>query len=302
MLRYCLILFPFFFLLGVFGCGESEPPIEVSMAQRNGVAGVKQLPANGYIRLAITGVISPDKTFKYYEEFIDYFSKQINHPVRLVQRENYREINDLMKLGKVDIAFVCSGAYVDAESGGGMELLVAPEVMGKTVYYSYIIVSASADAQGIKELKGKSFAFTDPLSNSGYLSPSYILKTQLGATPETFFKEIKFTYSHDISIKAVAQGKIYGAAVDSLVYEYFKRTEPELIAKTRVIHISPPYGIPPVVVYPGLQPELKKKMQEIFLNMYRDISGKLILDKLMIDKFVIVDNSLYESVRQMGKH
>ena len=295
------MLFPAFFLLGGFGCGDSDTPIEVSMAQHNGVAVVKQLPDNGYIRLAITGVISPDKTFKYYEEFIDYFSKQINHPIRLVQRENYREINDLMKLGKVDIAFVCSGAYIGGVSEGGMELLVAPEVLGKTVYHSYIIVAVSADAQVLQDLKDKSFAFTDPLSNSGYISPSYILKTQLGETPETFFKEIKFTYSHDVSIKAVAQGKVYGAAVDSLVYDYFKRAEPELTAKTKVISISPPYGIPPVVVYPGLQPELKKKMQETFLNMHRDINGKLILDKLMIDKFVVVNDSLYDSIRQMEK-
>ena len=295
------MLFPAFFLLGGFGCGDSDTPIEVSMAQHNDDAVVKQLPANGYVRLAIAGVISPDKTFKYYEEFIDYFSKQINYPVRLVQRENYREINDLMKLGKVDIAFVCSGAYVDGASEGGMELLVAPEVLGKSVYHSYIIVAVPADAKVLQDLKGKSFAFTDPLSNSGYISPSYILKTQLGETPETFFKEIKFTYSHDISIKAVAQGKVYGAAVDSLVYDYFKRAEPELTAKTKVISISPPYGIPPVVVYPGLQPELKKKMQETFLNMHRDINGKLILDKLMIDKFVVVNDSLYDSIRQMEK-
>jgi len=295
------MLFPAFFLLGGFGCGDSDTPIEVSMAQHNDDAVVKQLPANGYIRLAIAGVISPDKTFKYYEEFIDYFSKQINYPVRLVQRENYREINDLMKLGKVDIAFVCSGAYVDGASEGGMELLVAPEVMGKTTYHSYIIVSSSADAQGLSDLKGKSFAFTDPLSNSGYISPSYSLKTQLGETPETFFKEIKFTYSHDVSIKAVAQGKVYGAAVDSLVYDYFKRAEPELTAKTKVISISLPYGIPPVVVHPALDPELKGRLQKIFLNMHENTVGKQILDKLMIDKFIVVNDSLYDSVRQMDK-
>ena len=284
-----------------WGCGESETPIKVSLKEGNQSQGI-QASDKEPLRLAIASVISPDKTFKYYEEMIDYLSAKLHQPIKLIQREGYREVNDLIRLGKVDVAMVCSGAYTQGRSEFGMELLVAPEVNGKTVYYSYIIVASSADAQVIQDLKGKSFAFTDPLSNTGCLSPSYILKTQLNEAAETFFKEIKFTYSHDASIKAVAQGKVYGAAVDSLVYEYFKRTEPELIAKTRVIHISPPYGIPPVVVYPGLQPELKKKLQEVFLNMNLDINGKPILDNLMIDKFVVVNDSLYDSIRQMEKH
>lgn len=297
-MRFYHLLLTFLLIFTWWGCGESETPINVSLKESKQLQS-SQTSDKEPIRLAIASVISPDKAFRYYEELIDYFSAKLNQPIKLIQRESYREINDLMELGKIDVAMVCSGAYVLGKNEFGMELLVAPEMMGETVYYSYIIVSSSADAQVLQDLKGKSFAFTDPLSNSGRLSPTYILKTQLGERPETFFKEIKFTYSHDLSIKAVAQGKVYGAAVDSLVYDYFKKTEPELIARTKVIHISPAYGISPFVVHPGLEPAIKEQLREVFLNMHMDTPGKQILDELMIDRFVVVNDNLYDSIRKM---
>jgi phosphonate transport system substrate-binding protein len=206
-----------------------------------------------------------------------------------------------MKLGKIDIALVCSGPYVQGNEKFGMELLVAPQMMGKTVYYSYIIVSSTSTLINLSELRGKSFAFTDPLSNSGCLSPIYILWTQLHESPNTFFNEVKFTGSHDSSIKAVAQGKVIGAAVDSLIYDYLKMVEPELIARTKVIHISEPHGISPFVVRPDLKAELKLNLQNLFLEMHQDPKGKTILEKLMIERFVVVPDSLYDSIRLMEK-
>lgn len=283
------------------GCGESETPIKISANRPITSTETAALAKKEPLRLAIAAVISPAASFKYYEEMIDYLGDKASQPIRLVQRETYREINDLMKLGKIDIAFVCSGAYVDGQTEFGMELLAAPQINGKTVYYSYIIAAASSEIHNLKGLKTRTFAFTDPLSNSGCLSPTYVLKKEMSESPDTFFREVKFTYSHDSSIKAVAQGKVDGAAVDSLVYEYLKKTEPELVAKTRVIHISSPYGIPPVVVHPKVNPELKRLLRDIFLNMHQDSPGKEILERLMIDKFVAVEDDLFDSIREAKK-
>lgn len=284
-------------LLAYSGCGDSEAPLKVSTAQ---TAQNQPAPANGQIRLAIASVISPNQAFKYYEEMIDYLSAKTGRSIRLIQRENYREVNDLMKLGDIDVAFVCSGAYVDGADDFGMELLVAPQMAGQTVYYSYIITT-DQKAKSLKDLKDKTFAFTDPLSNSGYLSPTYILKKEMNDTPSHFFREVKFTYSHDVSVKAVAQGKVDAAAVDSLIYDYLGKTEPELVNRIKVVNRSEPYGIPPVVVHPKLLASQKKSLQDVFLNMHQDPKGRAILERLSIDKFVIVADNLYDSVRQMSK-
>ncbi len=62
--------------------------------------------------------------------------------MELVLRRTYAEINDLVESGYVDVAFVCTSAYVAGHDKFGMELLVAPQVNGETTYYSLLIVPA----------------------------------------------------------------------------------------------------------------------------------------------------------------
>lgn len=121
---------------------------------------------------------------------------------------------------------------------------MAPQAYGDTVYYSYLIVHADSPICRFEELRNKKFAFTDPLSNTGKLVPTFML-AKMKETPDTFFQNFVFTKSHDRSIKAVALKVVDGATVDSLIWEYLNRTNPEFTAKTRVSKKSPPYSIPP---------------------------------------------------------
>ena len=100
-----------------------------------------------------------------------------------------------------------------------------------------------------EDLRGKLFAFSDPLSNTGMLIPTYTL-AKMGETPELFFRKYIFTYSHDNSIRSVAEKFVDGAAVDSLIWEYLNAKDPEWTAQTRIIYKSASCGIPPLVVSP----------------------------------------------------
>ena len=180
-----------------------------------------------------------------------------------------------------------------------MELLVAPQVGGETVYYSYLIVPDDSNAQGLKNLRGKVFAFSDPLSTTGRLVPVYWLK-EMGETPERFFKKTVYTYSHDNTIKAVAEKLVDGGAVDSLVYDATVARHPDYSHSVKVIQKSQPFGNPPVVVPPGLDPQLKKQLRDLFLTMHEDEKGKSILKDLLIDRFVIPDDRFYDPVREMA--
>jgi phosphonate transport system substrate-binding protein len=231
---------------------------------------------------------------------LDYISKKIGVPVELVQRDTYAEVNALVKDRKVSAAFVCSGAYIDGKREFGMELLVAPIAYGKPFYYSYIIVPIDSNAKRLEDLKGKKFAFTDPMSNSGKLAPTYMIG-KIGENPESFFSDIIYTNSHDKSIEAVARNLVDGAAVDSLIWDYANTTEPEFTSKTMVIIKSPPYGIPPVVIPAGMAPELKEKLRNILLNMHLDAEGRSILEKVKIDRFTKIEDSAYDSIREMQR-
>lgn len=252
------------------------------------------------LRIAVSSIISPDETLIYYQDMFDYLSLKMGVPVKLVQRKTYQEVNDLVRKNSVDAAFVCSLAYIDGKDQFGMELLAVPIVRGEPRYYSYIIVPNDSSIKSLEELKGKTFAYTDPLSNSGKLSPEYMI-AQLGENPETFFKLTFFTYSHDKSIQAVAEKMVDGAAVDSLVWDFKNATDPGFTSRTKIINKSPPYGIPPLVVSKDIDPILKEKLGKILLQMHEDEKGREILDRIMIDRFSEDNDSLYNSVREMKK-
>jgi phosphonate transport system substrate-binding protein len=90
-----------------------------------------------------------------------------------------------------------------------------------------------------------------------------------------------------------------GAAIDSLVWDFYSKIAMEVTSKTKIIFKSPPHGIPPVVVSKGIDPEIKNRLRKIFLDLHEDEESKKILNKMMIDKFVLVEDKQYDSIREM---
>ena len=250
------------------------------------------------LRVAVAAVISPQGTVESYSGLVHYLGEKTGRPIELVQRRTYMEVNDLLENGEVDLAFVCTSAYIAGERDFGMELLAAPQVNGETVYRSYLIVPFSSPAHDMADLKGKVFAFTDPISLTGRAYPTALVQ-QLGATPETFFSRTFFTYSHDEAIYAVANGLADGAGVDSLIYDYALDRDPGLAEKVKIIHQSAPFGIPPVVVNPNLRPQIKADLQAILLEMFNDPAGQDALAAIGVEKFVTINDSTYTSVRSL---
>lgn len=111
---------------------------------------------------------------------------------------------------------------------------------------------------------------------------------------------MEFTYGHDKSIRAVAEKIVDAAAVDSLIWEYAARKNPQFTGQTKIIAKSAPYGIPPLVVRPGLDPAVKNTLKKILLSASTDPEGKAILDGMMIDSFVAGDDTNYNSIRAMN--
>lgn len=248
------------------------------------------------LRVSVAAVVSPQGTLESYQPLLDYLSHQLDRPVELVQRQTYAETNTLIEENAVDIAFVCTSAYIEGYDTFGMELLAAPQVNGTASYQSVLIVPASSSARDMADLAGVVFAFTDPISFSGRVYPTYLVQ-QLGSTPEDFFGRTFFTYNHDNAIRAVANGIADGAAVDSLVYDFAIQRDPELATQVRVIHRSPAFGIPPVVINPNARPQLKAVLQELLLNMAFDPEGQAALAALGVEEFVVIEDDTYNSVR-----
>jgi phosphonate transport system substrate-binding protein len=287
------------FVLAVTGCGQGEDTVSVDFSEV--ATGQEELhPAGGrpMLRGAVSAMISPKETFYLYRDILLYVSEQVDMDLEFVQRKTYAEVNEMLGKGEIDLAFLCSGPYVRGRDTHGFRLLAAPIVDGDHNYYSYLIVHKDSPYSSLEDLQGKSFAFTDPDSNTGRLVPSYwVLMT--GKEPEEYFSRIIFTYGHDNSIMAVARELVDAAAVDNLIWDYYHKSGSELTAETRIIKKSEPFGMPPLVLSPEVSHSLTLKIQQVLLEMHEDEHGKQILDQLMIERFVVPRDSWYDSIRTL---
>jgi len=297
-LQRLFILATALFLMALPACTREEPQ-RVDLSKTETISHDKR-GQSAAIRIAVGGMITPKEGFAYYKEFLDYIGRELGQPVQYVDATSYEEINNKLESRELEAAFICSGPYVASHKKFGLELLVAPKAYGKTVYYAYIIVPNASNARSLDDLRGKSFAFSDPLSNTGKLVPEYLLARK-GESSKTFFSKTVFSGSHDKSIMAVADNLVDGAAVDSLIWEYLNKIKPELTGKTRILLKSDPYAIPPFVVHPALDPALKEKLRTIMLNAHTSPKGKALLDKMMTDQFVPISDSDYDSIREMNR-
>ena len=295
-----VILLVLVFTLMVVSCAPQD---QTEVAGKVDLNNLQPLPTpEGFetipLRVAVAAVISPEGTVQSYSPLLNYLEDKLNRPIELVQRRTYLEVNDLIEHGEVDVAFVCTSAYVEGHDTFGLELLVVPQVDGKTTYNSVLIVPSSSKAQSMSDLRDKVFAFTDPISLSGRVYPTYMVD-QLGFTPEAYFARTFFTYSHDEAIRAVANGLADGAAVDSLVFEFALVRDPTLAEKVRLIHRSPDFGIPPVVFSPFTRPQVKADLQSLFLEMSNDPSAQEALTSIGVQRFVVIEDSAYDGVREL---
>jgi len=249
------------------------------------------------IHFGIASVLSPEESIIYYNELLKYASQKTNLPIK-IKFGDYNEINNLLKLNKIECGFVCSGAYIKIKDY--VEILAVPVINGKTTYKSYIIVGKNLNIEDFKELKNKSFAFVNEISLTGYIYPIYLL-SKIGEKPDKFFSKILFTQSHTNSIIGVGKNLIDGAGVDSIIFEYYRKRYPEIASNIKIIDSSPEFGIPPIVVLKNLDKDIKIKLKNFFLNLHKDRNGMEILNKIYIDKFVEGDNNKYKEIQIVGE-
>ena len=252
------------------------------------------------LKVAISAMVSPKETFSTYRNLLDYIGDHLNYKIQLIQRKTYGEINELFLKQQIDLAFICSGPYAVGKEKYGFEALATPVIRGNPLYQSYLIVNKNSSIENIEDLRGRVFAMTDPASNTGAMVPLFWL-AEMGETPETFFNNVTYTYSHDNSILAVARSLVDGAAVDGVIWEYYNARNPLNTSQTRVIKKSIPFGSPPFVASKYLTPKIKEKARELFLDMHQDPKGRSILKELMIDRFVSPKDTWYQPVRDIKK-
>ncbi|TRO78674.1 phosphate/phosphite/phosphonate ABC transporter substrate-binding protein [Trichloromonas acetexigens] len=284
-------------LLLVLTACEGEAPRSVDLSRRETTNPPSYDPGEPALNLSIGSIVTPAQGYVYYEQLIDYLTKELGRPINVVDPGSYEKLLTLLETGKVDVAFVCSGTYVEGQKRFGLELLAAPLVDGKPLYDANLIVPEDSPAQSLADLRGKKMAFVDPHSRTGGLVVARELES-LGTTPEEFFANVRYTYAHDQSILAVAYGLVDAASVNSFIWDYLRSRDPKLAMKVRVLARYGPYGIPPVVAAPHTDGELRRQVRQSLLELHKNERGQAILAGMHIDRFVPTNDGAYDSVRQ----
>lgn len=279
-------------------CNFHQPDVVVEVdftgdTQEKAQAASESRPA---LRVAIAPVISPRESYSYYQELFEYMGVHLDMKIEFKQRASYEEVNEMLERNLVDLAFICTGAYIDGADG--MDLLVGPQFNGVPLYQAVVIVSAQSDIETFADFKDRAFAYTDPLSFTGRLYPDKRIR-DLGEDPETFFGSVQYTNGHDVSMQMVARNLIDGASVNGLIYRYVKSSHPEITNNLRIIERSDSFGVPPIVTSLLLPPEISERIMSLFLEMHLDPKGRSILDHLIIERFVALGDSMYNTAREI---
>lgn len=248
------------------------------------------------LRFGLTPVFL-DNDWQLLERLSSHIFEATGRQVEYVQRRTYKEIVALLMLGELDMAWLCG--YPLLQHPSRLEAVAIPVWQGQPRYRAYLITADDDTAAEVAELAGDIHAYSDPDSNSGHLVTVAKL-LELGQRPEQFFSRTFFTFGHRNVVRAVARRLAQSGSVDGYVYDALAVTEPELVARTRVVWRSDWHAFPPVVVASEARetPAVLALTQALF-DISRTQAGRDVLRLLQLDGFVPPQPGAFDSIAQL---
>ena len=148
-----------------------------------------------------------------YKDVAAAFKERTGVDMRIYTASDYAGTVQALTAGQIHMAQVGASAYASAwiDSNGGVEPLVAnKELDGALGYHSILIVKADSPYKSMDDLKGRTLAWADPNSTSGYLIPLVSLRGA-GIEPDKFFGKTLFSGGHEQSVLGVINGQFESA-------------------------------------------------------------------------------------------
>src|SRR5579871_1907330 len=143
------------------------------------------------LKFGFTPVLGQAEMRAEFEPLTAYLSDAIGQKVTLYIAKDYGDLRTQMEAGNVDIGSFSPFAYVDAVKGGKVRIIAQSIIDGAATYRGIIIARKDSGLKALTDLKGKTFAFVDPKSASGYVYPRAMLMEK-GINPDRYFKETIF--------------------------------------------------------------------------------------------------------------
>ncbi|MES2423243.1 MAG: phosphate/phosphite/phosphonate ABC transporter substrate-binding protein [Pseudomonadota bacterium] len=257
--------------------------------------------AQNTLRLGV-GLFQPDKDKNdaTYRPLADYIAAKLKRPVQLRTVDTWEGLAKSLASGETDLALMGPWGYVLANHEAGAQAISTILYEGKPEYFAIMVTNPKTGINSIDDLKGKSFAFGDKGSTSGYLIPFHEFQKR-GINVDTHFSKVLYT-KHQAIETQVARGELdagadYNRNRDAMIDDgLIKATE------SKIIWTSAPLPNDAFAVSAVLAKDTALVAQ--LRAALEGIGAELKTNPALLPKrytgFVTKDNSYYAPIREAG--
>lgn len=235
----------------------------------------------------------------------EMLSERLLVPVDTFVSTNFVGLVEAMCTGRVDLGLFGPAALVQAVDRCGADIILASVRNGYTYYKSQFNVRCDSGITDFEQLRGKTIAFVDPGSTSGYQFP-YVYLKQLGIDPDTDMTAI-FAGSHDAAALAVYNGDVdvavtFGGTPGSDGRETILGDYPDALEQLCILGTTSEIPNDGMAAREGLSPELISQVQQALIDIANTEEGKALTQALFnVTEFAVVeDPSVYDIVREVS--
>lgn len=230
------------------------------------------------IKIGAVTVENQAATVTRFKPFADYIEKKLGVKVEVFTASDYAGIVQALSAGQIHLGRMGGAAYAAGyiDSEGHIEPLVMNvEPNGGKGYHSVLIVKADSPFKTLDDLKGRTLAWADPNSTSGYLVPNAALR-DAGVDPAKHFSRTVFSGGHEQSVLGVLKGNFDSA---------FTWTSPGhqagqfrimidrgllKLQDIRIIWESPLIANPLWAVSKDIPADMRKDLLDLFVTLAKD--------------------------------
>lgn len=248
------------------------------------------------------GLFQPDKDKNdaTYRPLAAYLEQRLGRKVDLRTVDTWEGLAKSLANGETDLALMGPWGYVLANNEAGAQVVSTILYDGKPEYYAIMITHPESGIRSPAELKGRSFAFGDKGSTSGYLIPLHYFMTQ-GIDPEKHFSRVLQTRHQAIETQvtqgALDAGADYNRNRNAMIEQGLIKAE-----RSVVIWQSAPLPNDAFAVSAALHRDAAfvARLQQALAGVGAALPAQPTLLPAHYTGFVSRDNAFYKPIRDAG--
>jgi len=245
---------------------------------------------------------NPEKLIGDISVITEYLQKEMGIPVKGYVTLDHAAAVEALRNAEADISFMGGLPYVLAHKYIGAEVLLSEVYRGSSIYRGRIFVLRNSGIKKLEDLKGKSIAFADPISESGYIYPLdiFVEKGLFKREDDSriFFSNVYFAGGYQQAIQALANGLVDAAGVSQ--FSDLLLT-PEQLSKVTWIAESKPIPSHVVCSRKGLDPKTVESFKKAMLKLNQPDYSYLLKYVYGPDGYVEASHEDYLSVENKAR-